>query len=295
MKKACLICNDLFDVKPSHYNKRKTCSKKCVAAHYSREFQGENNPNYKNSIQKKCQRCEKNYESYSKTRKYCSDDCANISNRGANYTPRKIPGVKNKKIRICKLCEEEVSGRLTVCLSCMEKKKAPHRPILIACNYCSKKTMRHPQKKHCSRACLILWRKKRCSGKTNPNYKGGIKKLSTMIRDLDTLKDIKSYILARDSFTCNKCGQIGGSLEVDHIVKFSIIFTMFIESVGYDANAEKERAVKDAVNYPPFWDLNNFQVLCKKCNWEKEILYRLENDFYKKCDKKVGLKLGGSQ
>lgn len=56
-------------------------------------------------------------------------------------------------------------------------------------------------------------------------------------------KTISKRVFARDSYTCAYCGQIGGVLEVDHVVPFS--------KGGSDA-------------------LDNLVTSCRKCNRQKK-------------------------
>lgn len=54
---------------------------------------------------------------------------------------------------------------------------------------------------------------------------------------------ISKYIFNRDNYTCNYCGQVGGILEVDHIVPFS--------KGGGD-------------------DISNLTTSCRRCNRSKK-------------------------
>nr|DAH80639.1 MAG TPA: HNH endonuclease [Caudoviricetes sp.] len=56
-------------------------------------------------------------------------------------------------------------------------------------------------------------------------------------------KKISNRVLERDNYTCNYCGQIGGILEIDHIIPFS--------KGGSD-------------------DLDNLTTACRKCNRQKK-------------------------
>ena len=56
-------------------------------------------------------------------------------------------------------------------------------------------------------------------------------------------KKLSKFIFSRDNYTCKYCGQIGGILEVDHIVPIS----------------------KDGSN-----DTNNLTTSCRKCNRQKK-------------------------
>lgn len=78
-------------------------------------------------------------------------------------------------------------------------------------------------------------------------------------------------ILKRDKYTCVQCHQIGGNLHVDHKKKFSIIFNEFLKSTQ---ETNKYKLFTKAMKYKDFWDKSNLQVLCRKCNWAKELNFR---------------------
>ena len=50
MEKQCYICKCIFKVKPSHYDKRITCSKECYKKHCSNK-KGDKSPNWKGGEQ----------------------------------------------------------------------------------------------------------------------------------------------------------------------------------------------------------------------------------------------------
>ena len=75
-------------------------------------------------------------------------------------------------------------------------------------------------------------------GENHWNWKGGKRKrLGTRVEE----KEWRISVFQRDSFTCQVCGQVGGSLEAHHI-----------KSYAY---------------YPEFrHDINNGVTLCKECH-----------------------------
>ena len=99
-------------------------------------------------------------------------------------------------------------------------------------------------------------------GKKGNNWKGGIRPITEKIRDSGRYKQWRQQIFIRDNFTCQKCGQIGGKLEVHHIKPFHKL----IEEVKnylpllnlYDG----------AMLYTPLWNIDNGLTLCKKCHWK---------------------------
>lgn len=55
----------------------------------------------------------------------------------------------------------------------------------------------------------------------NPNWKGGVSTENHLIRTSPEYKDWRLAVFARDCYTCTSCGQIGGKLNADHILRFS--------------------------------------------------------------------------
>lgn len=48
--KLCEICGTEFNTKPSHYDRRKTCSKECAGELKRNKYAGEGNPNFGNKL-----------------------------------------------------------------------------------------------------------------------------------------------------------------------------------------------------------------------------------------------------
>lgn len=275
MKKECVTCQNLFYVKPSHYDKRRACSRECIWEYYKKSLRGRNNPNFKGTINKICLICNSTYKSYSKKRKMCSLKCVGIYNRKDIIKKEKIK--KTKKEWKCIDCKKKVERKIVRCLKCREAKFYKNNR-LIKCRYCLKEFRSYllSKKTMCSSECSNAWKSSFYRSNKNPNYKDGRKPLTKMIRDSDKFKNIKKKILIRDNYTCKVCHKYGQNLNIDHIIKFSIIYEEFIKNFSDKVKNDKDLVFKKALNYYKFWDLNNLQVLCRKCNWQKEILYRRE-------------------
>jgi|SRR3990167_2080381 len=75
----------------------------------------------------------------------------------------------------------------------------------------------------------------------NGQWKGGIYKTNRAIRSSPIHKKWSREVKKRDNYTCQKCGQIGGKLESNHIKSFA--------------------------NYPKFrFELSNGETLCIFCH-----------------------------
>ena len=58
------------------------------------------------------------------------------------------------------------------------------------------------------------------SGSLNYNWKGGITPENVRLRRSIDYKTWRTFVFVRDHFTCQKCGKVGGRLEVHHIDGF---------------------------------------------------------------------------
>ncbi len=111
---------------------------------------------------------------------------------------------------------------------------------------------------------------RRCSklGSKHYNWKGGITSLRESIRGLSDHRKWSLAVLVRDNFTCQKCFKRGGSyLHAHHLKSFSDIFKEFLQEYNqFSPIEDKETLARLAINYKPFWDVNNGQTLCKDCH-----------------------------
>lgn len=71
-----------------------------------------------------------------------------------------------------------------------------------------------------TKSCGCL-RKEKLSGKNNCNWRGGITPENRRIRCSYEYKVWRAFVFERDNYTCQHCGQRGGTLHADHIKKFA--------------------------------------------------------------------------
>lgn len=84
-----------------HQMRRVNCSKSCMAKAYKTQLSGSNNPNHRNRPLNKCKHCGKEYHSYQKNRKFCSQECYRVAK------PKKEPKIKKpvaSNEKVCKNC-----------------------------------------------------------------------------------------------------------------------------------------------------------------------------------------------
>jgi hypothetical protein len=123
-------------------------------------------------------------------------------------------------------------NRKYCCLSCSIKDKEnpnpPKKKIQKICLYCNKTFFVHQYRhdaKYCSQRCLA----KSKTGNVSKNWKGGITSENLRIRNSEEMKNWRTQVLERDNYTCQKCGQVGGVLNIHHIIPFSADKTLRFE------------------------------------------------------------------
>lgn len=269
----CKFCHKSILIKPSHVGKVFYCSKKCMAEDYRRRFSGENNPNYTNAGIKKCLFCGKEFVSYNKKRKYCSLDCSLHHKKAAIRTCKKCDTIVGRGKIHCDLHSRGPNNppRPHLCKKCGVKIPAgkrycnvhtPRQKYKRVCLFCGKEffSAKSVRKTFCSQGCQLA----SYSGSGNPNYIDGRKPIVSMIRQSTKNRILIKKILHRDNFTCQKCGQVGWTLHVDHIKHFATIFSEF--KALHPNEKDKQILFSKALEYPDFWNESNLRVLCKKCN-----------------------------
>jgi hypothetical protein len=112
----------------------------------------------------------------------------------------------------------------------------------------------------------------RMLGKKNPAWKGGIKTLTSSIRELPENIYWKKKVLKKDGYRCVECFS-KENLHVDHIKQFSIIFKEFLETYDqFSPLEDKETLIRLAMKYKDFFDVYNGQTLCKECHSKKKVI-----------------------
>lgn len=195
-----------------------------------------------------------------------------------------IPWNKGKE-HSAVLGEKNPSKRPDVKIRLIEirRKRALTERRDIICENCgkikSKRLCEMMKHNFCSRECAFEWRKTeefsneqrnrvpKKIGKNNNRWKGGITPLTICIRTLSEMKQWRKKIFQRDDYTCQDCGKKGGILNAHHRKRFNIILKEFLKEYNqFSPIEDKETLVRLAINYKPFWELNNGQTLCEDCH-----------------------------
>lgn len=225
MIKICEVCKIDFNVKPSHFNKRKCCSKKCQNINQKNQTGCKNN-NYKGGPKiLTCLYCKNNFTPknlYAK-RKFCSHECSakeTIKDQlkyveRKNKINNKTDNIKN--VNTCK-CGEIIKNKLKFCKNCKDEM---YKHLIKKCKNCNNIfKARLKNITFCTKDCFIIYKKNNSKGVNNPNWKGGVGNENKLFRRSDEYKEWRSLVFKRDNFTCQDCKQVGGVLHAHHIKSY---------------------------------------------------------------------------
>ncbi len=103
---------------------------------------------------------------------------------------------------------------------------------------------------------LALRNKGSHKGKRNGNWRGGISKLTHVIRTHPHYKRWRISIFERDNYTCQNCGKHGNDLNADHYPK---TFAQLIKEHSI-------QSLEDALSCDALWDVETNRTLCVPCH-----------------------------
>lgn len=242
----CKQCGCEFKNFPS--NKRKFCSRICVAEHMKTVI-GPDSPHWKGGgIHKKCKICGKDFVASKADIKYgygiyCSAKCRCISQSNL------VSGSKNYRWK--------GGGEEKICQICNNHFKTKQHGV---------------NRKFCSYKCYYKYRTTFVREK-HWNWMGGVASGRMVIRNSYKYKSWRTEVFNRDKYTCKHCGKVGGYLYVHHIELFSKI----IKELCATYPLLKPQDVAD--HYLPLWKISNGITLCGKC-------HKLEHKRIKNMEKK---------
>ena len=176
----------------------------------------------------------------------------------------------------------------------------------IDCLNCGKKVYNPPfqqkkGRKFCSKSCAGKFNIKnlgtRMSGKKHSKETKVLMSKSAMGKNLKPFSERKMNVAKAirqspeytnwwrlgiykdDNFTCVKCGQVGGELNVHHIIPLSMIVKYVRKVFG------EQNLLENLFNFPITFDFANGITLCEKCHKETDSylnkgLKRKSDDYY---------------
>lgn len=238
MQKNCLNCGKEINVKPSHYARKKYCSRVCKT-----EFQKKNPPEFWEISSKKrevfCNNCGKKIirkPSNVYPTNFCNHECKKMYQikNGAHINqhlrkrvtmtclscgkPYSIP--KNRE-STSRFCSKECLGKMNGERGKIQYKKR----VIVHCAFCNKEIEKKPStiKKlnFCSVECMSRYysESRMFTGENSPTWAGG--EVNYYGPNWHANRRIARE---RDNFTCQDCGKTeaenGCELSVHHIVPF---------------------------------------------------------------------------
>lgn len=191
---------------------------------------GASNPNYRGGCARICIGCGRIYESYTKTRKYCSMRCASSSPESLARLLKAALGPRKKRAKK----EKQNNKTCPVCLTGFWRKKSG----LDKAVYCSIacRSIANTKPKNKCRVCAVdipvyrvvcSWNCRnrdtalRQAGEASHLWQGGKTSAAMKIRGSAEYGAWRRAVFERDDYTCVHCGQRGGKLSADHIKPFS--------------------------------------------------------------------------
>ncbi len=237
MEKLCKNCGERMVVKPSQYERKKFCSRKCKGEYHSKNpeaFQ-----HLRKSLLVKCTNCDESLirkpSAVFKTN-FCNRKCKQQhQQRVASQINQHLKQQVSKKCLTCGKDFTVIKSRASTAKFCSRKclgkengrrgEQAYKKRILISCTNCGLEFEKKPSviKKwnFCNQECMALYysESQAFSGENSPTWQGG---------DIDYYGpnwwEQRRKARERDNYTCHDCGvteaYYGQELSVHHIVPF---------------------------------------------------------------------------
>lgn len=94
----------------------------------------------------------------------------------------------------------------------------------------------------------------------NPNWKGGLTPLRTMVMSTPEYDKWRGIVFQRDEHVCQECGKSNGDKHAHHIIPFHVLRD---EAIAYFPLLDSFDA---CMLYDKMWDTNNGITLCEDCH-----------------------------
>jgi hypothetical protein len=95
----------------------------------------------------------------------------------------------------------------------------------------------------------------RFHGENGSNWQGGKTIINLLVRGSGSMICWRKSVFARDAYTCQVCGKVGGPLHADHVLPLAILL-----------RENRIKTLADAQAGPDLWDLSNGRTLCVPCH-----------------------------
>ncbi len=187
------------------------------------------------------------YQKYRSNKKKTMMTCANCGKEFPTFPSRIIGGRK--------FCSKKCMGDST-----KGEKSRRWNSAFKYCAFCGDRFKANAHevnsKIYCSNTCKGLGMR----GDKSVSWKGGVTPYRTLLRNSMKYITWRTHVFKRDNFTCQKCGQRGGSIHAHHKKRFAVILNDIKQMFPLLSLSDI------ADNYHDLWDIQNGITLCKKCH-----------------------------
>lgn len=183
MDKICAFCGKNFYVKPSDYDERKYCSKKCYGLHRTLD--------------------------HNWTTKIC-EICGSVFSVKPSHYYKRVTCSKKCLSQHRKLSIGEKSG----------KYEGIVKKCIVCGNEFHTKKSHYSRRKCCSKKCYALFQRTALTNEKNANWRGGLSSEGLKIRSSANYKEWRFAVFTRDNFSCALCGAKGVYINAHHIKRF---------------------------------------------------------------------------
>lgn len=190
--------------------------------------------------------------------------CGNIFYRKEKYIKENVTNVCS--VKCCtKLMNKKNLGKKRNKLVGLKIRNKLRTGKHVNCQICGKRKyypihkLERNEHFYCSQRCRHKDMSNLYIGENAHNWKngGGTSKIKR-IRNLKEYRKWRKECLIRDNYTCQKCGQYKGKLEVHHKNPLSNLFKTFSSIYKY-----KLRNIR---KFKPFWNIQNGITVCLECH-----------------------------
>lgn len=150
------------------------------------------------------------------------------------------------------------------------RKQNSEKNIKLKCDYCNigferYKSQIRGEHNFCSYSCTGKWNTENKTGIQSSFYIDGRTPLIKRVKRCQRYHKWQKNIYKKADYKCQECGKTD-YIHAHHIKPFREIFDIFMI---VNKKTKKKELYKAALNYKPFWNINNGITLCCECHQKK--------------------------
>jgi 5-methylcytosine-specific restriction endonuclease McrA len=125
-------------------------------------------------------------------------------------------------IRPASICGHLTKAKRAYCAQCLTARSACPKDCAVCGKTFTVRQSEVSKKVVCSPECSRVWRSLRQQGEKSHRWQGGKTPATVIERGDYRVQDWRKAVFARDGYTCQACGSIGGRLTADHVLPWSL-------------------------------------------------------------------------